>query len=381
MKVIFIKQKLAKLMANYRLIFAYLMAICYLCTHYFVAFSQFQNSSEYQSSNLQFGQVIDSNLYIKSTRPSILLKKLTKNNQIKIFRTHKLNNKTNSTRISAIKFDGPRLYLTPNKQLKHKYNLKNKTNFYSSQILQDKILMSLLNTTYFSGLNASYGGVFVEAGAYDGETWSNTLYLERFKNWTGLLIEPSTENYKTLRSKNRNSYSVNSCLCAGKTSVNSSYIEAGPFGITTNSSTSSSSSSTSFSPIYSITCHPLANIFDAFFNQFKSLRNRNSKISQATNENGAPVVIDYMSLDIEGKEMETIKTFPWDKYRFNFLNIEYNQNKDVYKLMKNYLKQYGYVETVVDDVWYQDVYFAHESIHEKLNHNFKTVSQFVSSKI
>jgi hypothetical protein len=125
----------------------------------------------------------------------------------------------------------------------------------------------------------------------------------------------------------------------------------------------------------------LANILDAFFNQFKSLRNRNSKISQATNENGASVVIDYMSLDIEGKEMETLKTFPWDKYRFNFLNIEYNQNKDVYKLIKNYLKQYGYVETVVDDVWYQDVYLAHESVYEKLNHNFKTVSQFLSSKI
>jgi FkbM family methyltransferase len=32
-------------------------------------------------------------------------------------------------------------------------------------------------------------GVFLEAGANDGYTWSNTYYLERFKGWHGVLIE------------------------------------------------------------------------------------------------------------------------------------------------------------------------------------------------
>ena len=34
------------------------------------------------------------------------------------------------------------------------------------------------------------GGVFVEAGANDGVKQSNTLYFERHKGWTGLLVEP-----------------------------------------------------------------------------------------------------------------------------------------------------------------------------------------------
>ncbi len=34
------------------------------------------------------------------------------------------------------------------------------------------------------------GGVFVEAGANDGINQSNTYYLERYRGWTGLLIEP-----------------------------------------------------------------------------------------------------------------------------------------------------------------------------------------------
>jgi FkbM family methyltransferase len=32
-------------------------------------------------------------------------------------------------------------------------------------------------------------GTFFEAGANDGYTWSNTYYLERFKGWSGVLVE------------------------------------------------------------------------------------------------------------------------------------------------------------------------------------------------
>jgi hypothetical protein len=32
------------------------------------------------------------------------------------------------------------------------------------------------------------GGFFVEAGAFDGELYSNTLYLEMKKSWTGILV-------------------------------------------------------------------------------------------------------------------------------------------------------------------------------------------------
>ena len=37
------------------------------------------------------------------------------------------------------------------------------------------------------------GGVFVEAGGADGYTQSNTYYLERFRNWRGVLVEPMPE--------------------------------------------------------------------------------------------------------------------------------------------------------------------------------------------
>lgn len=37
------------------------------------------------------------------------------------------------------------------------------------------------------------GGFFVEAGANDGYTQSNTYWLERFRGWGGLLVEPMPE--------------------------------------------------------------------------------------------------------------------------------------------------------------------------------------------
>lgn len=44
------------------------------------------------------------------------------------------------------------------------------------------------------------GGFFVEAGANDGVSQSNTLYLERYYNWRGLLIEPVPEIARRCRS-------------------------------------------------------------------------------------------------------------------------------------------------------------------------------------
>jgi FkbM family methyltransferase len=38
-----------------------------------------------------------------------------------------------------------------------------------------------------------HGGTFVEAGAHDGYTQSNTYYLERHRGWSGVLIEPIPE--------------------------------------------------------------------------------------------------------------------------------------------------------------------------------------------
>lgn len=57
-------------------------------------------------------------------------------------------------------------------------------------------------------------GFFVEAGAFDGEIISNTLWLERTLGWRGLLVEPDARNFRSIQSKQRKSWAAPACLSA-----------------------------------------------------------------------------------------------------------------------------------------------------------------------
>jgi FkbM family methyltransferase len=57
------------------------------------------------------------------------------------------------------------------------------------------------------------GGFFVEAGGHDGYTQSNTYYLERFRGWRGILVEPMPEMAAEAR-RNRPGARVFQCALA-----------------------------------------------------------------------------------------------------------------------------------------------------------------------
>ena len=59
------------------------------------------------------------------------------------------------------------------------------------------------------------GGVFVEAGANDGYTWSNTYYLERWRGWRGVLVEGIPQLAAECQTLRTHSQVVNCALVAG----------------------------------------------------------------------------------------------------------------------------------------------------------------------
>jgi FkbM family methyltransferase len=63
---------------------------------------------------------------------------------------------------------------------------------YFSQVGQDRYL----DKTVFHGLR---GGVFVDVGAHDGETISNTAFFEKHRDWTGVCVEARKEMAKKCR--------------------------------------------------------------------------------------------------------------------------------------------------------------------------------------
>lgn len=54
-------------------------------------------------------------------------------------------------------------------------------------------------------------GTFVDIGANDGVTISNTLYFEKELGWNGLAIEPIPVAYEKLKA-NRNCHTLNACI-------------------------------------------------------------------------------------------------------------------------------------------------------------------------
>ena len=67
--------------------------------------------------------------------------------------------------------------------------------FYS-QVGQDRFLLE----NFFRGKRR---GTFLDIGAYDGETLSNTLYFEETMGWTGLCVEPLPSAFAKLKARRK----------------------------------------------------------------------------------------------------------------------------------------------------------------------------------
>ena len=57
----------------------------------------------------------------------------------------------------------------------------------------------VINSRIFK--NQIKNGFFIEAGAFDGEHSSNSLYYEIVHNWNGLLVEPNPDAYQDMIAK------------------------------------------------------------------------------------------------------------------------------------------------------------------------------------
>jgi len=88
---------------------------------------------------------------------------------------------------------------------------------YFSQFGQDKLVAEQLAPGIRNGL-------FVDIGAYDGVSFSNTVYLERERQWTGIAIEPEPGAFAALESQR-------SCRCiwaaVGDTAGTAQFVVAG----------------------------------------------------------------------------------------------------------------------------------------------------------
>jgi len=170
---------------------------------------------------------------------------------------------------------------------------------------------------YFDGKT---GGVFIEAGAWDGEYISNTLFLEANASWTGLLVEPNIKAFRQIQQRNRKAHTINACLAVTPHPAKVEFDAADVFGgIAQNLDPVASKSK---GPIFDF-----AKLLGFDFDKSKNLDHMRNSIPAGMRSSylvqAYPLYslilamgithIDFLSLDVEGAELAVLKTIPWDK--------------------------------------------------------------------
>jgi FkbM family methyltransferase len=216
----------------------------------------------------------------------------------------------------------------------------------SSFLLKRRETHSLYNISHKLGkyFNNKENGFFVEAGANDGMTQSNTFYFEGYYKWRGLLIEPIKEQFEKLF-RNRmpgNSHFIQAALVA------SDY----PGDTLTMYNTWQNNSLMSVVADSQAT-EKLARLNGEHFKEEQVPARSFNAIADKLNaltENAVPADIDLFVLDVEGYELNALKGI--DLNRFNvhyFLVEELQETGDI----QNYLAQYGYkrIEKLSENDW------------------------------
>lgn len=171
------------------------------------------------------------------------------------------------------------------------------------------------------------GGYFVELGANDGIDQSNTLYFEKYRNWQGVLVEPSPENF--LRCfDNRSSNSKIFCNACVSFEYGDRFVEI------------------AFGDLMSSSVGLESDIVDAASHAKNGNRVTSLPIYGAVArtlndiliEADAPLEIDFLSLDVEGAEIEVLKGIDHKMFSFKYICVEC---RDISK-MKQYLEPLNY---------------------------------------
>ena len=218
-----------------------------------------------------------------------------------------------------------------------------KENIYKSQFSQDRVVK------HFYGDKVGY---FVEVGAYDGVTASNTYALER-TGWTGILIEPLKEQYAKLV-ENRKCITVNECVYSGEETVDFSEYDL-LSGISCHNTRAekkieSLSQNLTDSVSQNLTDSVSQNLTDSVSKADKNpvteivkTSMKSVKLTSILNNANAPKFIEYLSLDTNGAEFEILKGVDFNTYVFGFINVDYNAVNDNRMRIRQVLIDNGYV--------------------------------------
>ena len=193
-----------------------------------------------------------------------------------------------------------------------------------SQLSQDMFIL-----TY---LGFKRDGYFVEFGATNGVGLSNTWLLEKEFGWKGILAEPS-KNWHEELSNNRSCYIENKAVWI-KSDETLTFLECTGPELSTIADFRNIDSHSRKGKTYEVETISLEDLLDKY---------------------DAPNVIDYLSIDTEGSELDILSNFDFEKFKFRVITVEHNFTENRQKI-NQLLSSKGYKQVLESissfDDWY-----------------------------
>ena len=206
------------------------------------------------------------------------------------------------------------------------YKLKKKKYFGRNKV--DAKLLEYLNYE---------NGFFVELGANDGLRESNTYYFEKNLNWKGILIEPVSKNFEKCK-KNRyykNFFFNAACVSFSYTKKTVDLIFSDLMTVPINVE--------SDNEVFPEKHAKLGEKYLEKNQKIKKITAEAKTLNEILDKTNAPKLIDFLSLDVEGSEIEVLKGVNHSLFRFKYILVECRNLKK----MREFLEEIGY-ELILD---------------------------------
>ena len=171
-------------------------------------------------------------------------------------------------------------------------------------------------------LGGKSGGYYVEVGVADACYHNNTWLLDDAFGWRGLCIDPLATN---IEARTRSGRTIHfGVALAGECgtaefSVNGAYSGLTEFACSMEHNAKWAGQARSYQTTTVPTRTPL----------------------QALEAGGAPSVIDYLTVDVEGAEMEVLRAFPFERYAVRFATIETNGDARKERELRSFMRDRG----------------------------------------
>lgn len=191
---------------------------------------------------------------------------------------------------------------------------------------------------YAEAFNEMRAGYFVDIGAHDGITLSNTYLLEARYQWTGICIEANPITYEKLR-KNRRSTCVNTCLDQSEREVD--FVCNDVLGGIADRDVRNNDADASALKVTRLKARPLIDILK---------------------ECKAPRLIDYLSIDVEGAEERVLGGFDFTAHTFKAITIELPNEH-----LRGVFKNHGYI--LLREIPSLDCLYIHRDFVEQYERN------------